>query len=106
MRRCAHKATTRPLSPTKHAVWCPYDHPKIREFSVNNENAFINGLKDIALKSGIDGNNSAASNDALKLTRRGGKVFLDYIQIMPQTVSLYTAKKNVKLQEQLMSINL
>ena len=32
--------------------------------------------------------------------------FLDYIQIMPQTVSLHTAKKNVKLQEQLMSINL
>ena len=55
--KCADALTKLPQdlyvpSPTKHAVWCPYDHPKIREFSVNNENAFINGLKDIALKSG------------------------------------------------------
>ena len=55
--KCADALTMLPQdlyvpSPTKHAVWCPYDHPKIREFSVNNENAFMNGLKNIALKSG------------------------------------------------------
>ena len=55
--KCADALTKLPQdiyvpSPTKHAVWCPYDHPKIREFSVNSENAFINGLKDLALKSG------------------------------------------------------
>ena len=55
--KCADALTKLPQdiyvpSPTKHAGWCPYDHPQIREFSVNNENAFINGLKDIALKSG------------------------------------------------------
>ena len=55
--KCADALTELPQeiyvpSPTEHAVWCPYDHPKIREFSVNNENAFINDLKDIAIKSG------------------------------------------------------
>mgnify|MGYP001366118648 CR=1 FL=1 len=55
--KCADALTKLPQdiyvpSPTKHAGWCPYDHPQIREFSVNNENAFINGLKDIALQSG------------------------------------------------------
>ena len=55
--KCADALTKLPQdiyvpSPTEHAVWCPYDHPKISEFSVNSENAFINGLKDIAIKSG------------------------------------------------------
>ena len=55
--KCADALTELPQeiyvpSPSEHAVWCPYDHPKISQFSVTNENAFINGLKGIAIKSG------------------------------------------------------
>ena len=35
-------------SPTEHAVWCPYSHPKVAKFAVNSKNKFIDELKDLA----------------------------------------------------------
>ena len=35
-------------SPTEHAVWCPYSHPKVAKFTVNSQNKFIDELKDLA----------------------------------------------------------
>ncbi len=51
--KCANVLTSLPQdiyvpSPTKHAVWCPYDHPEVRNFSVINPNKFIEDLKDLA----------------------------------------------------------
>ena len=49
-------------SPTENVGWCPYDHPKVKGFTVKNPNKFVDDLKTIALST-----NNRASPDLFNL---------------------------------------
>ena len=49
-------------SPTENVGWCPYDHPKVKGFTVKNPNKFIDDLKTIALST-----NNRTSSDLFNL---------------------------------------
>ena len=58
-------------SPTEHAVWCPYSHPKVANFMVKNKNKFIDELKDLA----------ASTNN--RMTKTLQDLILDAVELDP-----------------------